>query len=122
MLKQNGKTCRIQRNNAKNAKHKNLQPRTPSQEQNQQGQNGGQIFGAVENVSTAKNKPSFDICVQMQNKYLKKVLKTARKASMIRRQCSTPTFPNQSDLYPVPAIGAVRCELTVITSTCRPNI
>ena len=32
---------------------------------------------------------------------------------MFRRQCGAPTFPYQSTLYPDPAIGAIRCEVTV---------
>ena len=46
----------------------------------------------------------------------------AREASMIRNQCCAPAFPYQSALYFDPAIGAIRCEVTMITTTCRPNI
>ena len=41
---------------------------------------------------------------------------------MTWRQCSAPTVPHESAYYPEPAIGAVRREVTMIVSACRPNI
>ena len=41
---------------------------------------------------------------------------------MTWRQCSAPTVPYESAHYPQPAIGALRREVAMIVSACRPNI
>ena len=42
--------------------------------------------------------------------------------SMIRIQCGTPTIPSQSAQNFDPSIGAIRREVTMFATTCRPNI
>ena len=41
---------------------------------------------------------------------------------MSRRECSAPTVPYELAYYSGPSIGAVRREVTMIVSACRPNI